>query len=222
MSKIDAVLLDAGGVLLMPDSSVIIRDLSAAGVKIDELRLTRAHYAGMRAVDRDRSEPFSWWPYNHAYIDELEIPDEQVEAARVVLDAAFGSMEWNVVVDESVEALDAIAARGVHMGIVSNSDGSVERLLSDRGVGRVGSEWVCVVDSHILGVAKPDPAIFHHALETVGVPAERAVHVGDSIRFDVEGARAADVRPLHMDPFGMCSEEDHEHIRRLVDVTELL
>ena len=222
MSEVEAVLLDAGGVLLMPDSAAIVASLDEAGVKVDEGRLTRAHYAGMHAVDRDRSEPFSWWPYNHAYIGALGITGDAVDPARAALDRAFTSMEWNVVIDESLRALEAIAARGVHMAVVSNSDGTVERLLAESGLGRTGSEWVCVVDSHLFGVAKPDPAIFRHALETVGVSADRAVHVSDSIRFDVEGARSAEVRPLHMDPFEMCHDSDHEHIRRLVDVADVL
>jgi putative hydrolase of the HAD superfamily len=53
-----------------------------------------------------------------------------------------------------------------------------------------------VVTSADVGAAKPDPALFRRALELAGVPAAEAVHVGDSLDNDVEGARAAGIRPL--------------------------
>ena len=53
-----------------------------------------------------------------------------------------------------------------------------------------------VVTSADVGAAKPDPALFHRALELAGVPAAGAVHVGDSVENDVEGARAAGIRAL--------------------------
>jgi putative hydrolase of the HAD superfamily len=47
-----------------------------------------------------------------------------------------------------------------------------------------------------VGVAKPDPAIFRRALELVGVDARDAWHVGDTPEADIEGARAAGLRPI--------------------------
>ncbi len=47
---------------------------------------------------------------------------------------------------------------------------------------------ISIVDSTIVGVAKPDPAIFSFALEVLGVKAERVAYVGDSYANDVVGA----------------------------------
>jgi putative hydrolase of the HAD superfamily len=46
------------------------------------------------------------------------------------------------------------------------------------------------------GAAKPDPAIFAFGLARLGVPAERALYVGDHAAEDLEGARAAGLRAL--------------------------
>jgi putative hydrolase of the HAD superfamily len=77
----------------------------------------------------------------------------------------------------------------------------------------------------VVGVSKPDPAIFAVALEALGIPdAERStvVHVGDSLRYDVTGAIAAGVRPVHLDPHGYCpAPAGHEHIRRLDEIVAL-
>ena len=86
-----------------------------------------------------------------------------------------------------------------------------------------GVPVAAVIDSGAVGVAKPDPGIFTLALNAVGVEAARAVHVGDTVAADVVGARAAGVRPLHLDPYDHCSDRtDHEHVREVGDVLALL
>jgi putative hydrolase of the HAD superfamily len=83
-----------------------------------------------------------------------------------------------------------------------------------------------VIDSAVVGVSKPDPRIFALALDALGLPgADRGaiVHVGDSLRYDVAGALAAGVRPLHLDPHGFCpAPVGHEHLRRLADLLALV
>jgi putative hydrolase of the HAD superfamily len=77
-----------------------------------------------------------------------------------------------------------------------------------------------VVDSTVVGVAKPDPAIFGIALDALGVPAGGTVlHVGDSLRYDVAGALAAGLQPVHLDPHGFCPAPDgHRHLRTLAEL----
>ncbi len=220
MSRTEAVLLDAGGVLLLPDASKIFGELASVDIEVDPGLLGRAHYVGMRATDLDRAEEFSWWPYNHAFVDALGIAEEQVDAARVAVNRAYVSMEWNLVIEGALEAVTKLHDVVRHVAVVSNSDGSVERLL--RSLGVIGEKVETVIDSHLAGVAKPDPGIFELALDALGVDAARTVHVGDSVRFDVIGAREAGIRPLHLDPLRLCRDEDHEHLASLIDVVRLL
>ena len=51
-ARFDAVLFDAGGVLVMPDPTVLAPLLSPHGGSVDLAVHHRAHYAAMRAVDR--------------------------------------------------------------------------------------------------------------------------------------------------------------------------
>ena len=53
-----------------------------------------------------------------------------------------------------------------------------------------------MVDSGKVGVEKPNPRIFHMALERAGVASSEAVHVGDVYEVDVLGARAAQIEPI--------------------------
>ncbi len=81
-----------------------------------------------------------------------------------------------------------------------------------------------VVDSAVVGVAKPDPAIFSIALDALGVPASRTVlYVGDSLRYDVAGAVAAGLQPVHLDPHGFCPlPSGHPHVRSLAELARIL
>jgi hypothetical protein len=76
---------------------------------------------------------------------------------------------------------------------------------------------VCVqaiIDSEVVGVSKPDPRIFHMALEALDSVPEAALHVGDSVFFDVNGAKAAGIEGVHVDPYRLCGDASHKHIRR--------
>ncbi len=79
-----------------------------------------------------------------------------------------------------------------------------------------------VIDSDVVGVAKPNPAIFRIALDACAVAPERALHIGDIVGADVNGARAAGVRPLHLDPYGFCADDSHLHVPDLATVAAAL
>ncbi len=123
-------------------------------------------------------------------------------------------------VDGARVALRRLASHGLRLGVVSNADGTVEEQLRRSRLCQVGDgegvAVVAIVDSFVVGVAKPDPAIFREVVARMGVEAQRTIYVGDSLRYDVRGAEAAGLRPLHFDPFQLCPRPDgHEHPRSL-------
>ena len=79
---------------------------------------------------------------------------------------------WRWPIPESVAALKALSAAGVPLGVVSNASGQIAEVLSRSGVCQAGDGVTrpvrVVVDSHVVGVAKPDPLIFDHALPFFG------------------------------------------------------
>ena len=81
-----------------------------------------------------------------------------------------------------------------------------------------------MVDSAVAGVAKPNPVIFGIALDALGIsPGSAVIHVGDSLRYDVAGALAAGIYPVHMDPYGFCPAPDgHVHIGALTEIPALI
>lgn len=200
---IDAVLLDAGGVLILPDPAVIRAVLVPFGVHPTDTVLARAHYAGMAA--RETAAERLWAAYRRAYVQVCGV-GEQVEQAAAALDAA--APEWIFPTAEARVQLARLAELGVALAVVSNAAGRVEWQLGVAGVCQVGDGLGVsvrkVIDSHLVGVRKPDPEIFQLGLDAVDTPAERTVMVGDYATADVCGAERAGIRAVHIDPHGDC------------------
>jgi HAD superfamily hydrolase (TIGR01549 family) len=75
----------------------------------------------------------------------------------------------------------------VPVGVLSNFTGNLEIILREEGL----LEWVdAVFDSAVVGLRKPDPEFFRHALKTLGAGPEGAVMVGDSVDMDLRPAAA--------------------------------
>jgi putative hydrolase of the HAD superfamily len=246
-SGVSAILLDAGGVMVFPRPDHVRPGLRAIGLDPDLATLERAHYQAMAAQDAEAEPPVpgTWWRnYMLTYVAACGASATQAEqlATRIAQRPRSGS--WAYAGIGVKDGLRALAALGLPMGVVSNSDGSVEGDLRREGIcyalsptgpgqtepGQAGAEPAAgvpmgvIVDSAVVGVAKPDPRIFSFALEALGVPADGTVlHVGDSLRYDVAGALAAGLQPVHMDPHGLCPQPDgHPHVRSLAGLAELV
>jgi FMN phosphatase YigB (HAD superfamily) len=93
-------------------------------------------------------------------------------------------------VDNGRKVVIELHQRGYTLGIISN-------LISSREI----PEWIekdgftpyfkSVVLSSDFGKRKPDPAIYHEAARRAGVEPARCVYVGDNLKRDVIGTRAA-------------------------------
>jgi putative hydrolase of the HAD superfamily len=234
-----AILLDAGGVLLFPSPELLLPPLHAAGLEPSLADLQRAHYRAMAACDEPARTPPAgqWWrEYLRDFAAACGVPADQADTVAGDMAGLTDGFAWTQVGPGVGEALRGIAALDLPVGIVSNSTGEVEQALRRLdvcyapGADEVlpearGVTVAAVLDSAVVGVAKPDPRIFTLALAALGLPdTDRAavVHVGDSLRYDVTGALAAGVRPLHLDPYGFCpAPHGHEHLRRLADLPTL-
>jgi putative hydrolase of the HAD superfamily len=107
-------------------------------------------------------------------------------------DALLAALRFRAYPD-AAPALRTLRARGLRLVVVSNWDVSLHERLEETGLAPLVDAAVASAE---LGHAKPDPAIFAYALELAGVPAEAALHAGDSREADVEGALAAGLRAV--------------------------
>jgi putative hydrolase of the HAD superfamily len=230
--EVDAVFLDVGGVLHLPSADIVGEALRRLGFDdpVDPLVLDRAHYAGAKALEvwpEGDVRIGLWAAYERAYALEVGVGEDRLDEAIAELDAAFAHHGvWSRLAPGSLDGLRALHETGVTLAIVSNSDGTLEGRLRAEGICQVGPgagvPMTIVIDSDVVGVAKPDPAIFHIALEACAVAPERVLHIGDTVGADVKGALAAGVRPVHLDPYGFCDDDSHLHAPDLATVAEAL
>jgi len=233
VADVEAVLLDVGGVFHLPDHARMLDALARLDIVADPADLDRAHYAGIAALDgcgplgHHGDGAGIWHAYNRAYASVCGVPDGRLDEATEVLLAEFrrGGV-WTRQIPGARAALQAIADRGLRLGIVSNADGTVEEQLRSDGICQIGPgagvEVHVVLDSGVVGVAKPDPAIFHLALEVLQVAPDAAIHVGDTPAADVMGALAAGVQPVLVDPYDFHVDTKCTRVAALEGVVELL
>ncbi len=225
-----AVILDVGGVLLVPHFETVAPALEPFEITVDAPRAERAHYYGASALDASPEQPSTAAIYVRGYLEGLGVVAEDVPLAQERLRAAWSVPNldvWRQQVRGSMIGLRQLAESGVKLGIISNSDGSVEEQLRRGRICQIGEGFgvpvLAIIDSGVVGVEKPAAEIFRHALDPIGVEPEQALYVGDTRRYDVRGARAAGLVPVHFDPYELCPEmNDHAHVVSLSDVSALL
>lgn len=224
--RFDAVIFDVGGVLVLPDPTVIAPLLAYYGgdPSIDAHR--RAHYVGMHAKSAVSAGEREWGPYNDAYVRTVGVDEADRDEAATVLGESRRSSLWRWPIPESVAALRRLADAGVPLGVVSNATGQIagmlRRTIAQLGPG-VGVDMRVIVDSHVVGVMKPDPAIFDHALPAFAeYDRRRIAYVGDSVTMDVAASSAAGLHPILLDPYDLYPGADFERIGSLTHLADEL
>jgi putative hydrolase of the HAD superfamily len=193
-----AVLLDALGTLveLKPPAPRLRKLLGEAGFEVSKERAAAGFGAEigyylqhhLDGSDRESLEDLRDRCAT-AMMEALDLPGlDHATARRVMLEA----LEFEPYPDVR-PALQALRDSGRTLVIASNWDCSLPDWLGPPGLLELVDG---VVTSADVGAAKPDPAVFRRALELAGAGPEKAVHVGDSLDNDVEGARAAGLRAI--------------------------
>ncbi|WP_028661703.1 HAD family hydrolase [Saccharomonospora saliphila] len=120
---------------------------------------------------------------------------EEFEARRKELLRA----NWRLF-DDVLPCLEWLTAAGVRLAAVTNASGDHQRdKLDGLGLGRF-FDHVAIAGE--MGVAKPDPVMFHDVCSTLGCDPAQAVHVGDKLRTDAAGARDAGLVGVWLDRSG--------------------
>ncbi|MDQ3208217.1 MAG: HAD-IA family hydrolase [Gemmatimonadota bacterium] len=195
-----AVLFDAGNTLLFLDYPRMARAVGAAlGFPLTGALLAshapEASQAMERASGNDTERAST---YLEALFRFSGVPAERMREVRDCLYELHRERHlWCSVRDRTHEALARLRAAGIRLGIVSNSDGRVEQALTVAGL---RDYFDVVVDSALVGVEKPNPAIFQTALDALGVAPEEALYIGDLYEVDVLGARAAGIEAVLLTP----------------------
>jgi len=122
--------------------------------------------------------------------------------------------------DDVLAALGELAARGMKLGLISNSHRS---LLSFQQHFALDGLISAAISSAEHGYMKPHPSIFETALNLAGVTAAESVMVGDSLAHDIAGALTAGMRGVlvHRSDQPVTAPDDVPVVRSLLELPAL-
>jgi putative hydrolase of the HAD superfamily len=181
MSKIKAVLFDYGMVLSGPPDETAWRHMSVV-LNTDADSFNAAYWRYRDRYDRGSLSGVQYW---HLVAADLgQSLQDQTLARLLELDTAL----WTQPNDSMIAWAAKLQGSGVKTGILSNIGDAMETGILAR------FDWLGHFShhtfSHRLGIAKPDPAIYQHAVEGLGVPASEILFIDDRAE-NIQAAQTA-------------------------------
>ncbi|HJR16770.1 MAG TPA: HAD-IA family hydrolase, partial [Gemmatimonadales bacterium] len=161
------MLFDAGNTLVFLDYERMADGLrTSLGISLSAEGLASRAGEASRAMeasggtDQERAAAFL-----EALFRLSGVPEDRMGEVGECLRRMHGERHlWCTVQHRTHAALDRLKAAGLQLGIVSNSDGRVEQALTAAGLRQY---FDVVIDSSLVGIEKPDPAIFRAALDAL-------------------------------------------------------
>jgi len=206
--RFDAVFFDAGETLVHPHPTfpdlfarILVReghDVDAETIR-DRISVVSDRFAKAARENElwttapEKSRAF-WHDVYSIFFEHLGISN-----AGGLIDVVYGEftdLANYALFEDVVPVLEKLHGAGLALGVVSNFEEWLERLLEQLGV---RPYFDVRVISGVEGLEKPDPAIFRLAMDRAGVSPERSVYVGDNPEFDVEPALALGMLPVLID-----------------------
>jgi putative hydrolase of the HAD superfamily len=165
---------------------------------------------------REKSRRF-WHDVYTIFLGDLGISDANGLVDTVYRE--FTDIANYALFEDVPPVLERLRDEGLTLGVVSNFEEWLERLLERLGV---RSFFEVRVISGVEGLEKPDPRIFELAMERAGVEARSCVYVGDNPEFDVDPALALGMFPVLIDRRDRFPEATVARIRSMAELPGVL
>jgi putative hydrolase of the HAD superfamily len=207
MQKPEAILFDLWGTLISSDAfdpnlgnaAILRASDNPHGVTLEEIQ----SLGGRVVSSLEGREDQSALEFTQASLLRIIEDAFDLRYRKTLLD-----MEWDFwqaalsvrLIDGVAQLLPLVAAKGIRMGVVSNSSfaaATLEKELDRHGIRR---HFDFVVSSADYGVRKPDLIIFEVALRRLGLDASRTWFAGDNVGYDIIGAHSAGMFPVAFNP----------------------
>lgn len=230
-SKIKGIIFDYGGTLDTGGdhwSEIIWAAWQKAGIAADKAEFREAYVYAERELARVRhilpEHDFHdlllikmrielQWLAEQGHFPAADVETKAVETARICYDSARQS------VDKARPVLEALSQK-YPLVLVSNFYGNIETVLVDFGIRQYFKQ---IIESAVIGVRKPDPAIFEHGVKALGVTPAETLVIGDSYRKDIVPAEKLGCQVLWLKGKGWTAEEDAQlHPNIIANLDEIL
>jgi HAD superfamily hydrolase (TIGR01509 family) len=210
--QVRAIILDAGGVILLPDLDWIGARAAEQGLCATRAQLVEAYYRTIYEVDL-LDTPIGAGPalttleirvwFFCGILRHAGVADPSA-AGRIVAAQAMDRFPresdiYHWAPTTVRPQLEELRRRGFLLGVASNNDGALRAQLNSVGLTDLFTE-AALMDSGVEGVAKPDPELLLRSARALGVEPSRCLFIGDVDRVDGEAARAAGMPFALLDP----------------------
>jgi HAD superfamily hydrolase (TIGR01549 family) len=199
---VSAITFDFGQTLAELDSAMLAARLAERGISVAPERIDAeclGAWGAYNGAKQDGAQGEAAWK---VFMRTL-LTRSGIESSRASQHADWLWTEqpyrnlWRRPIPGMLELARELAARRIPVGVLSNSEGRLAELIDELGWSEV---FQAVVDSGRLPFEKPDPRIFAHTAEALGVATRSLVHVGDAWEADVRGALDAGARAIYFSP----------------------
>lgn len=224
-----AVFFDVDFTLIHPgetfQGSGYARACAEHGVQVDVARFDAAVTRALPMLD-DLDDPLYdhrlFIRYTAAIIEHMGGRGDGVTPAATEIYERWAANHHFDLYDDVRAVLPALAAKGLELGVISNSHRSLEAFTAHFELDRYVRTHV---SAHPNRYMKPHPSIFRAALAAAGVAAHEALMVGDSLKADVAGALGAGLRAVWLRRVGedsLARPAEVPLIRRLHELPPLI
>lgn len=175
-------------------------------------------FAATEPIAIKQCERLWWFDIVHSVFYRVGMFERFDEFFEEVFEVFADPRSWALYPD-TLPVLRRLKEEGFELGIVSNFDSRLFRVLKGLGLSDL---FATVTISSLAHAAKPAPRIFEVALEKHAVDPDEAVHVGDSLTEDVEGARKAGLTGVYLDREGISIPPSVHTVTTLEEIPALL
>jgi putative hydrolase of the HAD superfamily len=226
--EVDAVIFDLDGTLF--DHAAAAHDgvaawLSQHGHAVTDELIERWFEAEERFFAAWNRGEFDWQGQRRARVREmlghldLEVGDDPALDASFAIYLDSYERAWRAF-DDAAPTLQALASAGLRTAVLTNGADAQQRAkLAACGLGPLTGP---LFSSDAIGVAKPDPRAFLCVCDALGLPPERALHVGDRHDLDVLAAEHAGLRAVYLNRIDPELPHGAERITSLRDLPRRL
>ncbi|HZQ22349.1 MAG TPA: HAD family hydrolase [Terriglobales bacterium] len=221
MPSLETIFFDVGNTLCFPNHERILkplrdRQLSVTSEQWSALeRKTKLEFDDVIEHGLRLDHGFWYMFYTHL-LGDLKVADDALRDELVA--ATRDSSNWDVVRPGTCDVLERIGNR-YRIAVISNADGKIEQLLQRCGIARC---FLSITDSGIVGKEKPDPIIFHAALEAMNADPAKSLYVGDVCSVDYLGATRAGMQAVLFDVAGAYRDNGFPRVESLEELENRL
>ena len=218
-----ACIFDAGGTLVHPDWARLSRIAKeVVGRHFEDSEMASGFGKMLKAVGIEmHREGFvlpeemkrPHWTFRRVFRDLGVGEASCTKVVELLEESHIGKHIWCGINSEVPGVLDELKRQGLLIAVISNTEDG--RLVDSLEAAGISDRFDLLIDSHLVGLRKPDAPIFQLALERMKLQPHEAVFVGDSYVHDALAAQAIGMRGILLDPLDLHPESVCPRIKSL-------